>query len=321
MIETPISKRSISVISSILLSFLCIVGSITAANDAFKHEGYKAIVPFQDKFLAVGSDGRMDWISNSGTVIKSDKMPAVTFRCLATTNQTIVAAGNKGNLFISPENGKFQKVESGTDKTIFSLTFFNNKIVAGCEQGMLLIGDEKGIFKEKQLELKGNIVSLSSRSSDCYGVTDAGEIIHTTDGTNWIVFNYNEFYSGFYLPCSFTKVFLTDDRITIAGSHTNGTPVLLFSSQGNVWTERTLNYTTEDNQALYLTEIPNDISYNLFEDLIILVCSVGKMMTIPSCSHCNKLVPISTESLDAVAQNEKIMMIVGENYFIKAITK
>ena len=315
-----INKKIITFASTFLLSFVSIVGS-SAASDAFKHEGYKAVISYQDKFLAVGSDGRIDWINKSGMVLKSEKMPTVAFHSLTATKQAIIAAGNKGNLFISSDNGKFRKVESGTDKTIFSLAIFNDKIFAGCEQGLLLIGDEKGAFKQQQLAIKGNIVSLCVRNADCYGVTDAGEIIHTSDGINWVVFNYNEFYSRFYLPSTFNKVFLTNDRITVAGSHKDGTPVLLFSSQGNVWTERTLNYTTEDGQSSYLTEIPYDIAYNLYEDLIILVCSSGKMMTVPSCSHCNKLIPITTESLDAIAQNDSTMIVVGENYFLKTIAK
>jgi hypothetical protein len=165
--------------------------------------------------------------------------------------------------------------------------------------------------------LKGNIVSLSPGAAECYGVTDQGEIIQTNDGLKWSIFDFNDVYKGYYKTCSFTKVLVTPKQIAVIGKNADGTPVLYFTSQGNVWSERRLIYADENGFGGYLTDIPNDIYYDSFKDLFILACSNGKMLTIPSCSHCNKLYTISDKNLWGVSGNEHALILVGDDKFIK----
>ena len=190
-------------------------------------------------------------------------------------------------------------------------------IIAGNDDGEILSGNEKEGFRKIRPGLKGNIVSVSARLSDCYGATDEGEIIHTTDGINWDIFDFNQVYSGFYKPCYFTRILVTENRIATAGIRNDGLPVLMFSNQGKVWTERTLNFTDDQGMMNFLTDLPNDIFYDNLRDQFILVCDKGKLMKIPSCSHCNKQVILSEEDLTGISGNEDILIIVGENYCIK----
>ena len=164
------------------------------------------------------------------------------------------------------------------------------------------------------IDLKGNIVSVSAGASECYGVTDEGEIIQTSDGFNWSIFNFNEFYSGYYKPCSFTCISVTENMIAVAGKNQDNLPVLMLSAQGNVWSERSLDYTDENGYPRYLQEIPNSIFYDLSEDRFLLVCNKGKIMSIPSCSHCNRLVGLVTEeNLTGIAYNGGVLIVVGES--------
>jgi len=97
-------------------------------------------------------------------------------------------------MLISSGEDNFSKIDCGTNRNINTLTFFKEKIVAGAEGGEIVVGTESGLFKTIQLDLKGNIVSLSANTTDCYGVTHKGEIIHTKDGINWSVFDFNKAY-------------------------------------------------------------------------------------------------------------------------------
>ncbi|WP_084252354.1 hypothetical protein [Paludibacter jiangxiensis] len=45
----------------------------------------------------------------------------------------------------------------------------------------------------------------------------------------------------------------------------------------------------------------------------------GFMMQIPSCSHCNKLIPIGTDDLRCMAFNNNVLLCAGSNYSIKAV--
>jgi len=322
-------------VSSLFFVLPCKTGSTLAAMDAdsgrehsscsyavpenkSKPEGYTAIISYQDGFLAAGSDGRIDRISKTGTITTFEKFPEERLNCLLSYHQTVIAAGDNGSILISSNQG-VSKVNSGTDKNIHTLALFKEEIIAGADQGEILIGDKKGLFRKIRLSLKGNIVSLSARSSDCYGVTDEGEIIHTTDGIHWDIFDFNGFYSGYYKPCRFTRVLATENRIAVTGRHEDGSPVLLFSTQGNVWAERALEYTNDQVMTASLEDIPYDLFYDSVEDQYILCCSKGKVMIIPSCSHCNKLMVCSTEDLRGIAGIGNVLMLVGENYYLKAI--
>jgi len=286
-----------------------------------KSTGYKVIIKYEHGFLAAGSEGRIDWISVSGKVVKSVKIPGEKFNCILSYNQKIFVAGENGSILISSDNGTFQKVNSGTDRNINSLCYFNGTIIAGTNEGEILSSNDNNSFHKIYLSVKGNIVSLSSIKSDCYGVTDKGEIIHTRDGVNWDIFDFNKVYADYYKPCSFTKIIANEQIIAVTGTENDGSPVLLFSTQGNVWGERTLNYTDSTGMIDFLTESPNDIFYDNTVDLFYLACNKGYVMQIPSCSHCNKLVQVSTENLYGISGFNNSLLVVGDSFCIKNVNQ
>ena len=282
-------------------------------------DGYSAVIRYEDGFMAASSGGRLDIISVSGKVLKSEIFQGENFNSMLSCNQLVIVAGDNGTILISSEGGKFRKVDSGTNKNINSLALFNGKIIAGADQGEIVTGDGREYFRNLHLALKGNIVSVSASTSECYGVTDEGEIIHSADGINWNILDFNQTYSGFYKPCYFTRVLVTENRISIAGIQKDGTPVFLLSNQGNVWIEKTLYYTDDQEIPGFLTDSPNDIFYDASQDQFFLACTKGKLMKLPSCSQCNKLAILTEEDLTGISSNENTMLIVGGNFFIKAI--
>ncbi len=288
-------------------------------NSQKNHVGYKAISRYEDEFIAVGTDGKIDRISISGKVTKSEKFAGEKFNCIISNDRMTLAAGDRGILLISSEKGIFRRIESNTKENINSLVLFRGNIVAVTDHGEIISGDGKSAFKRTRLPVKGNIVSVSARESECFGVTDEGEIIHTTNGIKWEITDFNKAYAGYYKTSYFTKILVTENRIAIAGKHNDDSPVLLLSTQGNVWTERTLVYTDDQGYNNILEDSPNDIIYNESEDMFYLACNRGRVFQLPSCNHCNKLAIVSEESLMGISSNENILMIVGENFIIKNI--
>jgi hypothetical protein len=163
------------------------------------------------------------------------------------------------------------------------------------------------------------VVSLSARENECFGVTNTGEVIRSADGTSWSVFDFNQTYAGYYPTCSFSKICVTIDQIAVIGRQENGAPVMMLSSQGSVWTDRPLNYYDQEGRMVYLEEIPNDIVFDTDQDFFILACTNGKMMTIPSCSHCNELFEIATSDLKAIVVSGNNLIFAGDNYFIRVV--
>jgi hypothetical protein len=282
--------------------------------------GYKAIARYEDGFIAAGTDGRIDRITVSGAVIKSEKFPGEKFNCIISDGKKVIAGGDRGILLLSFEKGIFRKVDSNTKENINSLSLFRGIIIAGTDHGEIISGDGEGSFKRTRLPLKGNIVSVSARESDCFGVSDEGEIIHSVDGIKWDIIDFNKVYSGYYKTSYFTKVLVTDNRIAITGIHNDGSPVLILSTLGNVWTERPLIYTDDQGYKNVLEETPNDIIYNDSEDQFYLACSKGKVMQLPACNQCNKLAVISEENLMGISFNDNTIVIVGGNFLIKAVS-
>jgi hypothetical protein len=282
--------------------------------------GFKAVTRYGDGFIAAGTEGRIDMISASGTITKSEKISGEKFNSILSDGLMVIAAGDKGTIFISSEQGAFRRINSNTDANINSLAIFRGKIIGGSDHGEIISGDFIGSFKRTKLDLRGNIVSISSRESDLFGVTDEGEIIHTIDGIKWTITDFNKVYSGYYKTCFFTKILVTENRIAIIGKHYDGSPVLMLSTQGNVWTERTLIYTDDQGFKNILDDLPNDIIYNDSEDMFYIVCIKGKVMQLPSCNQCNKVIDISSEDLIGISFNENTLMIVGEKFLIKAVS-
>jgi len=283
-------------------------------------EGYTAVIPYGYDFLATGSDGRIDRLSPSGEVTGSVRNPGEQLRSLQVYKQMIMAAGTRGCLLVSSDGETFSKMDSKTEENINALAVLNGQWIAAADHGQLLVGDENGVAGLWQLDLKGNIVGLSARTADCYGVTDEGEIIHTTNGTEWTVFDFNREYTGYYTSCRFTGVVASDSRIAVAGEQADGSPAVFLSSRGQVWTQAMLNFEDSQGRAGYLTEVPRAIFYDRPQDRFVLACRKGTILTLPSCSHCNRLILLPAADLEGISGNEHTLAIVGEDFYIKTIT-
>ena len=284
---------------------------------SIKPDGYHSVTGYNDMFLAAGSEGRIDRISLSGHITKTESFPGENFRSIISDNRNVIVAGENGVIRISFDGNTFSKVDSGTDTDINSVTIFNRTIIAGADRGTIILGDPGGSFNVINLNLKGNIVSLSAGSSYCYGVTDAGEIIHTNDAVHWDIFDYNQVYNGYYKQCSFTSVLVTLNRIAVAGKQDDGSPVVAFSSQGNVWTERILSFTDDHGFREFFNEIPNSILYDETGDQYFLACNKGTLLLLPPCTQCNKVTRVSDKDLRSLSFNGNKMLVAGEDYFIR----
>lgn len=282
--------------------------------------GYTGITYYENGFAAVGSDGRIDRISLDGKVTRSEKIVGESFTCILAAEHQLFIAGENGSILVSSNNGPFMRMNSGTVNPINCLALFNEKIIAGTDGGEILIGGNDEKFSTISLNLKGNIVSLSAGETDCYGVTDQGEIISSRDGIYWNVFDFNAVYAGFYKPCRFTKILVTPNNIAVIGIYNDGMPVLMLSTHGNVWTERTVNY--NDAQANYVTlsDTPNDIFYDPQRDLLYIACNNGTILSIPSCSHCNKAAKLTSEDLTAIWCVGDTLLVAGTSFYVEAIT-
>lgn len=239
--------------------------------------------------------------------------------CVICADQIIVAAGDRGTVLLSSDGRIFTRIESGSDKNINGITFKDGILIAGADKGTILVSKNGKTWSSMHLEVRGNILSVTANESYFFGITDYGEIIKSTDGFIWEITDYNKVYSGYNKSCIFRKVLLTENRIVIIGSHTDGSPAVLFSSLGNVWTERAMVYNDEHGEIRILNNKLNDITYDQARDQFFLACDKGEIFCLPSCSKCNISETVSGENINSIICTDDYLVSVGEGFFVNIL--
>jgi hypothetical protein len=284
--------------------------------EEFENRGYWDITVCEDHFIAVGRDGRIDLISTSGEIRKLLSPTNQDLKSVHCNGGIILVAGDKGTLLITGARHVFTKIETHTEENLNGVTTFKDNIIAAADHGILLISRQDDPWEEIHLPLRGDIVSISAGSSLCFGVTNKGEIISSSNAIDWIVFDYNSVYKGYGKPCIFNEVLVTNKWISIVGRHEDNTPVALFSSQGNVWMERSLNYSDNDGRPQVFVSIPNAIEYDPVEDQFFIACDSGDVSVLSSCNKCNKSYTLTDKNIRGIAHADNMMMFVGDEWFV-----
>ena len=296
-------------------SFILPDQNINKQNHIIK-EGYRDIIRYGGYFIAFGTGGRIDRISFAGDpVTLNNPFTNVTLNEAVTDGKSVIVAGDKGTFLYSADGESYNRLLTGNNTDINTVTLFGRYFIAGADSGIIFLSLNGSAWSRLELQIKGNIVSLSADETRCAGVTDRGEIIMSNDGLNWEIFDYNKIYKGFTRPCRFRKVLTAGKRIAVVGVHDDNTPVVLFSAMGKVWTERLLNYTDVNGQNGYLENLPNDLAYDPVEDQYLVACDNGEVLSLPPCTKCNSLVRIGSADLYAVSCSDNFAAVAGSDFF------
>jgi hypothetical protein len=288
-----------------------------SVTDSVGQNGYTDVIAFKGNYIVVGTDGRIECISKSGEKIRVEKKNKYKLNCIFSNGEFVIAAGDNGTILYSFDGENFSRMKSGIKQNINGITSKGGLILAGADKGKILVSKNCKTWSVIQTGAKGNIMSLAVASTIFIGVTDIGEIIKSPDGINWEVKNYNKEYAGFNEPARLKKIIATPNTLAIIGTHDDGSPSILFSTLGNVWSERVPIYHNEQGMICYLTKRPNGITYDPLMDEIILACDNGELFSLPSCSKCNKYLKIGETNFNAMIYDGNSLVIVGDNYFFR----
>ncbi len=269
--------------------------------------------------MAVGTDGRIDYITNSGEKTAAVCSNRNNLNCVTCSSQAVVVGGDKGTILFSSDGKIFSTVESGTNANINGIACNNELFIAGADRATILISKNGSSWRSIKSEARGNIVSVTANDPFFIGITDIGEILTSKDGINWDIRDYNKEYSGYNKSCVLKKVLATNNRIVIIGKHNDNSPAVLFSSLGNVWTERTLIYEDDEGVMRFLTNEPNSITYDSVRDQFILACNKGQIFTLPSCTKCNESAIISDSDLYAIFCSGNLLICVGREFSVNIL--
>jgi hypothetical protein len=288
----------------------------TGLSEPGPSNGYADIVPFKDAFVAVGTDGRIDRIAQSGDRIPIDHGNPFPLNCIFSNDEMLVAAGDRGTILYSLDGNVFSRARSETDKNIRGIAAQNGLMLAGAENGTILASTDGKSWRCIETDAKGDIVSLSANHSFFIGLTDAGEILKSFNGTDWKITDYNKEYAGYNPYSKFKKVLAVQNTIVIIGTHEDGSPSVLFSSLGNVWAERFPIYHDDQGMICSLVSAPNGIAYDSGSDRFILACDHGELISLPNCTKCNEHIKISEKDLKAITCLGDRLVIVGDDFSV-----
>ena len=293
--------------------------TLRADTTFLNRTGYLDITSYGGGFIAVGSNGRIDRIDADWNKRTIPVPVSINLIAVITANNLIYIAGDSGTMLRSSDGENFRMLPTGCTKKLNDLAFFNGLIIAASDSGEIISSVDGEKWSRKRIKVSGNIVSLAANASFCIGVTDKGDILKSSDGIIWNIFDYNKVYAGFNKHCSFTRTAINGNRIAIIGRHDDRSPVLLFSSMGEVWTERPLFFTSDDESAQPLQNQLIDISYDDKADQYLILCDHGMIFTVPSCIKCNRLFKVSEKQLYTLLLQEGDVIIAGENYYYNKI--
>ena len=280
---------------------------------------YREIVFFQNRIIAVGNGGRIDIIDKSGEKIPVSGSGSYNYNCAVTVDDLLIVAGDNGTIMYALNDLRFTKTESGTDYNIHSITVKSGLLVAGADKGSILISKNGKTWSMLQTQAAGNIISVAANDSFFIGISDKGEILKSVDGMNWQVTDYNKVYKGYNKYCNFRKITASKSSIAIIGTYEDGSPSVIFSSLGNVWTERLLIYDDEKGITRYLESKPNDVTYDQDRDQFILACDNGELFSLPGCTKCNTYAKISSLDLYAIIYGGNYLVVTGDGYYVSVI--
>ena len=322
------SKNTPTVLCGIIL-FLCadtllsdesrdprVLPEATRFSESDPLKGYTDIVQFRDTFIAVGTDGRIDRIARSGERASVDRSTPRKLNHAFANDELCIAVGDHGAILYSTDGEKFYHADSGTEKNIHGIAHKNGLTVAGADEGIILISTDARSWGAMQTGAKGNILSISANDSFFMGITDAGEIIKSLDGTHWDIQDYNREYAGYHEYATFKKILTTPNNIVIIGTHTDGSPAILYSSLGNVWAERWPVYDDDCGTVCYLTHKPNNLTYDADRDRFILACDRGELFSLPDCKKCNAYAKISQKDLHAILYADHYLVVAGDDFTV-----
>jgi hypothetical protein len=278
--------------------------------------GYEDIVFFQGRYIAVGTGGRIDCVTLSGETIPLDTSCRYDLHCAYAGDEILIVAGEGGKILYSRDGENYYPAVSETDVNIRTIACKNGVFIAGADSGIILWSMDGLSWKKIRTNIRGTVVSLSANSSFFIGVTDAGEIIKSGDGKKWDVKEYNKEYAGYNPYTNFSRILASPNSILIIGMHVDGSPSILYSTLGNVWTEREPIYQDEQGVFRSLSSRPNGIAYDADRDQFAVACDNGEILILPPCAKCNKWAKISETNYEAIICRDHTFLIVGEEFSV-----
>ena len=277
--------------------------------------GYRAVCYDGDAFIAVGTNGRIDRIKPDKTVTGLSTVTNVCLNSVISMDGIDVAVGDGGVVLIAKDGGSFKTAKSSTTKSLYGVTIFRDTFLAAGADGTLICSADGEQWTSIDSGIKNDIISISANERMCMAVTRESQILMSVDGQKWDVLDYNAYYEGYAEPCRFRSVRSFGNMFYIAGEYLNypGKPAILSSDTGEIWLEHILIKINDSPGEEHLPLMPN--AFAIDSDQLVVACNDGKLLTVTSCSSCNKLDVIGDKNINDLVSANDFLVLVGDDFW------
>lgn len=270
-------------------------------------EGFRAVAAWDTDFLAVGTGGRMSLIAPDGKQQTISSGTDAALHAIVLLEGKAYVVGDAGTLVVY--DGR-QAAVSAVDPRVnlCAAVVWKDMLFVGGSNGALFRLVPDGEAVRLDVSASGTVTGLTASKTRLLAVTDRGEILTSEDGADWTCLQYRQAY---HIEVSFAGALWTDGLFYACGRRADGTPLLVQSTMGGVWAERTLGM---------LNGQPADLSSLIFGGIAwdgrqaYIACNDGQLLTLPDCAECNQLQTIADANLTAAVCHSGRVAVVGEGF-------
>ena len=269
--------------------------------------GYRAVAAWDMDFLAVGTGGRVALLTPEGGEQRIPSPTAAHLHDVLTENGTAWIVGDAGTV-LHYDGTRFASLSAASGANLYTVVKFGDRLYLGGSGGRLYVGSGNGLWKRVSVRLRGDITGLAATDKRLVGVTSRGETFTTADGDTYTVVSCSPTAAE---AVSFSALGVGDHMFYASGTRADGTPVVMTTIYGGVWSERPLDYIDGagyDPRGLTVRGMAWDGGQ------MMLACNDGQVLMLPDCTKCNHLETVATAALTDTSYNGGKLAAVGESW-------
>ena len=280
------------------------------------YTGYRDAEAVGDGFVAVGTGGRIDYISTDGEVLSRESGTKQDLRSVYAETPNVVVSGTNGTLLVSNDGAEsFSAVDVGTKADLNAAVAYNGTLYAAGEGGIIYREANSG-WNPMQMETGHEFIGLVSTEYCIAAITAETDICISTDGLNWEYQNFNEEYDGLYPRYVFTRAVGAGGTFFVLGYEEEDPymPLIMFTETGEVYMPKNM---AKVNNEYFSDEMKiqiHDICFVI--DQIVGVMDDGRVLAITDCTECNEEKQLEDDAdLRATTAQEAGVLVCGADFY------
>ena len=278
-------------------------------------DGYRDAAAYGDGFLAVGTQGRIDYISSDGAVENRDSGTTATLSGIYVDDGYVMISAEDGTVVCSQDGVTYSINPVGTER-LLGITVFDNQAYAVSDQGTIYTSLDLVEWNEIRIPDVDSATGIASDDSCVVVISEDTDIVTSTDGQNWAHQNYNEKYQGLSNTYGFRRAAGAGGTFFILGYYLDNPnmPAVLYSEDGEVIMEKALMEINGETPTGDSPIVLNDLGVDV--DQLYAPCDDGSVLTITSCAVCNEMQQIAgAPRLTCIALTEQSVLVAGDDFY------